>query len=151
VVTHLRHRLHHVQRRPKDWDAFFAAAPDDPPHEEGLREVARLARTAEVAFLTGRPERCRADTREWLARQGWGTASLFMRPGGDRRPAALVKVEWLRLLAADRRIHLVLDDDPTVVERAEAAGYPVRLATWGRTGEAVDRTLREAQETEGRT
>ena len=28
VLADVSHRLGHVQRRPKDWDAFFAAAPE---------------------------------------------------------------------------------------------------------------------------
>src|SRR5262245_49979 len=31
VVADAGHRLHLVERRPRDWDAFFAAAADDPP------------------------------------------------------------------------------------------------------------------------
>ncbi len=30
VLADVRHRLHHVAARPKDWDAFFGAAPQDP-------------------------------------------------------------------------------------------------------------------------
>ena len=36
VLADVRHRLHLVHDRPKDWVAFFAAAPDDPPLETGL-------------------------------------------------------------------------------------------------------------------
>ena len=44
VLADVRHRLHHVTARPKDWDAFFGAAPDDPPLREGLNAVATAAR-----------------------------------------------------------------------------------------------------------
>ena len=30
VLADVGHRLHHIQGRPKDWAAFFAAAGDDP-------------------------------------------------------------------------------------------------------------------------
>ena len=59
VVADVRHRLHHLTGRRKDWDAFFAAAPDDPPHPEGLAVVQRLEVDHDVIYLTGRPERCR--------------------------------------------------------------------------------------------
>ena len=39
VVADARHRLHHLETRPKDWDAFFAAAVDDDAHPEGVAIV----------------------------------------------------------------------------------------------------------------
>ncbi len=43
VLADVRHRLRHVERRPKDWDAFFSAAVDDPPLAQGVA-LARRAR-----------------------------------------------------------------------------------------------------------
>ncbi len=43
VLADVRHRLHHLDRRPKDWDSFFAAAPSDPPLAEGFAVVRELA------------------------------------------------------------------------------------------------------------
>jgi hypothetical protein len=42
---------------------------------------------------------------------------------------------------------VLVDDDEAVVEAAASAGYPVRLAHWGRPSESLQR----AQEVEGRT
>ena len=39
VVADVRHRLHFLQRRPKDWPGFFAAAADDPGLAEGINRV----------------------------------------------------------------------------------------------------------------
>lgn len=64
------HRQHFLERKPKDWEAFFAAAPDDPPLEEGVALCREAAEECEVVYLTGRPERCRRATVEWLAEQG---------------------------------------------------------------------------------
>lgn len=151
VVADVRHRLRHIERRPKDWDAFFAAAPDDPPHEEGIAIVRRLQDDHEVVFLTGRPERCRADTLEWLDRLGIGGHELLMRPARDRRPAAVVKVEMLRQRAGGRDVGIVVDDDDRVVEAMERAGFPVFHADWERRSAADHDALARAQEVEGRT
>ena len=147
VLADVGHRLHFLDRRPKDWKGFFAAAVRDPPHPEGLALAAGLAVDHEVVLLTGRPEGCRPDTEAWLARHEVDYDLLVMRPPGDRRPAAEVKVGLLAMLGAGRTVGELVDDDPDVVAAAEAAGYPVRLATWGRPSEA----LRRAQEIEGRT
>ncbi len=147
VLADVRHRLHFLHRRPKDWKGFFAAARSDPPHPEGLALAAELATDHEIVLLTGRPEGCRADTEAWLDEHGIGYDLLVMRPGGDRRPAAEVKVGLLSMLASGRTVGAVVDDDVEVVAAVEAACYPARLATWGRPSEP----LRQAQEVEGRT
>jgi hypothetical protein len=147
VLADVGHRLHFLDRRPKDWKGFFAAARTDPDHPEGLALVGELAVDHEIVLLTGRPEGCRADTEAWLADHGIGFELLIMRPTTDRRPAADVKVGLLGILARDRTVAVLVDDDETVVEAAGDAGYPVRLAHWGRPSES----LRQAQEVEGRT
>ena len=147
VLADVGHRLHFLDRRPKDWKGFFAAARADPPHPEGLALAAELAQSHEVILLTGRPEGCRADTETWLGEHGIDHELLVMRPPGNRRPAAEVKVGLLATLAAGRIVGAVVDDDPAVVAAVEAAGYPVHVATWGRPSEPLHR----AQEVEGRT
>ena len=151
VLADVRHRLHFVERRPKDWDGFFDAARDDPVHREGLAVVERLAEDHEIVFLTGRPERCREDTVDWLAELGFGGHRLVMRPGGQRKPAAVLKVDLLRDLARDRRVGVVVDDDALVVDAMTRAGYPVFHATWERRAAEDEAALREAQEVEGRS
>jgi hypothetical protein len=147
VLADVGHRLHFLRRRPKDWNGFFSAARTDPPHPEGLARAADLASGHEVVLLTGRPERCRADTEAWLAEQGVQYEVLVMRPPGDRRPAAEVKVALLGVLARDRDVAIVVDDDALVVHALDRAGYRTELAPWGRPSES----LRRAQEVEGRT
>ncbi len=147
VVADVRHRLRHLEGRRKDWDAFFSAAVDDPPHAEGIAIVGQLAADHEVVFLTGRPERCRADTERWLEEHGIGGHRLVMRPEGSRRPAADVKRDLLDQLAAGRDVAVVVDDDPLVIAAMTAAGRPTFHATWGERST----TLHRAQEVEGRS
>jgi len=147
VVADVRHRLHHLEGRRKDWDAFFTAAVDDPPHEEGLAVVARLEEHHDVVFLTGRPQAHRAATERWLERNGIGGHRLVMRPEGDRRPAAELKRELLALLAEGREVSVVVDDDPLVIDAMAATGLPTFLAGWG--GRST--TLHRVQEVEGRS
>jgi uncharacterized HAD superfamily protein len=149
VVADVRHRLRYVRRKPKAWDAFFAAADADQPHPEGLDLVAALAADHEVVFLSGRPEHLRAATQRWLERHGLGGHRLELRGEADRRPAAAVKLQRLRVLARDRDVAVVIDDDPLVVRRLRGAGYPVRVADWEQRPAAGDRALFEAQELEG--
>lgn len=147
VLADVRHRLHHLEGRTKDWRAFFAAAPLDPPLAEGLALAHEAARDCEVVYLTGRPEACRSDTLSWLRDQGLPAGSLTMRAGRDRRPARLAKPELLAELARDRVVAVVVDDDLDVCDAYEAAGWTVLRATWAHPSP----TLVQAQEDEGRT
>lgn len=151
VVADVRHRLHHLTGRPKDWDAFFAAAPDDGLHPEGKAVVDRLREEHQVVYLTGRPERCRADTEAWLSRHGLDGHELIMRSGRDRRPAAVVKVEVIARRFADREVAVVVDDDDRVVAAMRQAGYTVLHADWERRLQEEAAALDQAQEAEGRT
>ncbi|MDT7571157.1 MAG: hypothetical protein QOE05_1331 [Actinomycetota bacterium] len=147
VLADVRHRLHHLERKPKNWDAFFRAAVDDPPLTEGIALCLESAKECEVVYVTGRPEHCRRDTLEWFARQGLPEGRLSMRRHGDRRPARMAKPQLLRTLAHDRTVAVVVDDDEQVCDAYEEAGWRVLRARWMATAPVLER----AQEEEGRT
>ena len=151
VLADVRHRLHHVRARPKDWDAFFAAARADPPLQQGLDTVRALAEAYEIVYLSGRPERCRDDTLAWFARHDLPRGRLLLRRAGDHRPARLVKVEALDQLSRRTRVGVFVDDDHLVLEAARDAGYDVLPATWMPTEEDAAEDLLWAQEVEGET
>ncbi|MGW4750823.1 phosphatase domain-containing protein [Streptomyces chartreusis] len=141
------HRQRFLERKPRDWDAFFAAAPQDPPIEEGVAMARASGEECEVVYLTGRPERCRRDTLDWLAAHGLPEGRVYMRRNDDRRPARRTKLEILNRLACTRDIRVLVDDDELVCEDAERAGFTVVRARWT----APSAALKSAQEREGRT
>jgi phosphoglycolate phosphatase-like HAD superfamily hydrolase len=151
VLADVRHRLVHVNRRPKDWDAFFAAAPSDPLLPEGLAVALELSDEHDVVYLTGRPERCRDDTQHWLDTYGFPAGRLIMRSDTDRRPARFTKIDELRRLRRDADVTVLVDDDERVVQAAESAGFNVLHATWMPDEDQAQQTLFTAQETDGRT
>ena len=160
VLADVRHRLHHLALRPKDWPAFFAAAEHDDVLEVGAQFARQAASTHDIVYLTGRPERLRAATQTWLESHRLPAGTLVMRPEGDRRPSSVVKLRELRRLRRAAVIDLLVDDDPAVVEAARAAGFTVQLADWMPTPSRVPSddgalfgvdVLRDAQQREGRT
>ena len=150
VLADVRHRLHFLQRRPKDWNGFFAAAVDDPLLEQGRDALLEAAAGSTIVYVTGRPARCRRDTHDWLARHGLPQGDLHMRPNRDRRPARFYKGEVIARLAAENELVAVVDDDERVVSHLRDLGLPVLHATWMADELQLD-LLQEAQETEGRT
>ncbi|WP_049577493.1 nucleotidase [Streptomyces sp. SBT349] len=148
TLADVRHRLRFLERRPRDWDGFFGASLEDPPLAEGVALALRHAETSEIAYVTGRPERCRHSTLTWLRRHGLPSGRLLMRRAGDRRPARVAKPELLRRLAAGRTVAVVVDDDLQVCAAYRRAGFHVVHAGWMAEARAV---LEEAQEREGGT
>ncbi|MER6127025.1 hypothetical protein ABT173_31440 [Streptomyces sp. NPDC001795] len=140
------HRQRFLETKPRDWAAFFAAAPQDPPLVEGTALVRKSAEDCEIVYLTGRPARCRRDTLDWLAAHGLPQGRLYMRSNGDRRPARVTKLEILHELARGHEIRVLVDDDELVCQDAERAGFTVVRARWA-SSSAV---LKDAQEREGR-
>ncbi|MEV8371820.1 HAD family acid phosphatase [Kribbella sp. NPDC056861] len=144
-------RIKFLDKKPKDWDSFFAHAKDDAVLDEGLAVATTLAADHDIVYLTGRPERLRRDTVKWLKDNGFPDGSkLLMRGNNDRRPSAMMKLARLRTLAQERPVAVLVDDDVKVCTAAEKAGYTVMRADWGLDPETQP-TLFEAQESEGRT
>lgn len=127
VLADAGHRQHHVDRAPKDWDAFFAAVGDDAPMAGGLAMLRELSADHDVVLLSGRPERTRPDTEAWLARHGVGFERLVLRPDTDRRAAAVFKADAIRAIGSPAEVAIVVDDDESVVETLTRMGYSTRL------------------------
>ncbi|AEN13994.1 MULTISPECIES: nucleotidase [unclassified Streptomyces] len=141
------HRQRFLEKGRRDWAAFFSAATDDPPLAEGVELALASAGECEVVYLTGRPERCRRDTLDWLESHGLPKGAVHMRRDDDRRPARHTKLEILERLAGHRDVLFLVDDDEQVCDAAERSGFTVVRARWA----APSPRMRDAQEREGRT
>jgi beta-phosphoglucomutase-like phosphatase (HAD superfamily) len=136
VLADARHRQHHVQVYPKNWDAFFRAAPYDEPLPEGFAVVRELASRYEIVYLSGRPERIREATQRWLTKHDAPAGRLVLRKDHDRRPAPIMKLAVLRKLAKQHSIAIVVDDEPEVCEAFQTAGFQTYQATWANLDDA---------------
>ncbi len=119
------HRHHHVTTR-SDWDAYYAACPDDEPIEHVL-EIAKAlhARGYHIVIVTGRPEHIRKETEAWLIAHDLFWTELVMRKRGDRRPNSVIKSEAVAALRAKGyQPMMVFEDLPPAVKAWRAAGVP---------------------------
>ena len=110
------HRLYHIQKNPKDWDLFFAVCRNDAPIMVVLVMVRDLSRNADnrIIFCSGRPERTRPQTREWL--DEWlefdaAKIDLYMRADKDHRDDQIVKRELLWRIRSDGYNPVLAIDD----------------------------------------
>lgn len=131
MLSDARHREHHVRSKPKDWDSFFALAGKDPVLSAGRARLLEAAAADTVVLVSGRPERLRVVTADWLREHGFPELPLYLRADLDHRPASTIKREILMSLGGPSIITLVVDDDPRVAAALVAAGYRVELVPGG--------------------
>ena len=117
------HRLHYIQRRPKDWRSFYASVSQDAPIEHMCRLAVALSHRP-IVFVSGRSDECREATEAWLDLHLF-RRTLYMRKEGDHREDSIVKMELLAAMRADGLEPIMVFDDRTrVVNAWREAGVP---------------------------
>ncbi len=122
------HRHHHVTGK-SDWDAYYAACPDDKPISHLVEIAIALWRQGfSIAIVTGRPETIRPETEAWLIAHGIFWHELLMRKKGDRRHNSAVKLEAVQQLRAKGYVPLMAFEDlPPAARAYRTAGLPCAL------------------------
>jgi hypothetical protein len=120
TLANCEHRVHHVRNKPKNWDAFYAGVLQDKMNSPVMAVLDRFIAYGNprmgLIFCTGRPERCRTDTVEWLSQHHVYDYELLMRKDGDFRADYVVKQEILDASIPKDRVLFVLDDRQQVVD-----------------------------------
>lgn len=118
------HRLHHIQKQPKDWDGFFADCVHDKPIVHMVDLAVHLSNYWPLVFVSGRSDVVRSETVEWL-RAHHLDGDLFMRHEGDHRPDDVVKSDLLdRIMAGGWHPIMSFDDRNRVVAMWRSRGIP---------------------------
>jgi hypothetical protein len=96
TLADISHRLHFIQKEPKDWHGFFADCQGD----SVIREVAQVAEALRgagfmIVLITGRSDEIRLKTSAWLRDQQISWNVMYMRKEGDHREDSVVKAELL--------------------------------------------------------
>ena len=120
------HRLHHIQKEPKDWDAYFAACAGDTPIWPMVKLACDLkVRGRDVLYLTGRSDICRQATVDSICTAGLPSGNLFMRFAGDHRNDDILKVEMVRNIRDNLGFFpiCIFEDRKRVVDAMRAAGF----------------------------
>lgn len=118
TLCDIKHREHHAQGKRKNWNKFFEGVKDDSVNQVVAEILKRFADSHDIVFLSGRPERCRVDTIEWLANKaGIHDPEVHMRKDDDFRQDQIVKSEIYAPIQAKRgEPFFILDDRSRVVE-----------------------------------
>ena len=126
TIADCTHRLHFIEKKPKNWNAFFSSAKNDRPILPMVDLLMQLADNNRSEFspntivlATGRPEYLRDDTMEWIREHiGHGYIDrIYMRGDADYRPDDVVKVELAQQIEKDygSKIWMWFDDRARVI------------------------------------
>ena len=138
VLAWIDHRLHYMKE--KDYENFYSVASlsGDLPISagKGLLKALQGPHAFKTVLVTGRPERTREATVNWLEKQGIFFDDLVMRKDGDYRPSPIVKVEAVtRILDSQWKFsdmnYYFIDDDPTNVEAVAGISMYITGITFG--------------------
>lgn len=127
VLADLEHRL--IYRKRNDFNNFYD---EDIMAEDGLIAAGKelldiMNKDGIVVYSTGRHERTRKTTIEWLVKNGLPIRAMCMRKDNDFRPSPAVKLdhvweimkEFGESLESSRGRVYFIDDDPKNVEAVE--------------------------------
>jgi hypothetical protein len=89
-------RIHHLQRKSKNWKGFFR----DMAQDKAIKSIVRLCNilyssSVRVVLCSKRSEEHRSETVKWLAKQGVNYHELRLRWDGERHGDVMVKREML--------------------------------------------------------
>jgi phosphoglycolate phosphatase-like HAD superfamily hydrolase len=122
TLADVSERIHHLRKKPRNWNAFFAGMAQDKAIHSMVRLCNMLhASGIRIILCSGRSEEHRDETVKWLSEKGVHYHDLLLRKDQDRRSDTVVKREMLA--AIDKTLILfVVEDRSRVVEMWRSEG-----------------------------
>jgi len=125
TIAKVGDRLKYLQQDEPDWDNFYGACPEDEPIKEIIGLVDIISQNYKVVFCTGRHERVRKETRDWIRKYFTNIQEpeIIMRPNGDYRHDTEIKPEQLiKHNISLSQIEFVLEDRNSMVKEWRELG-----------------------------
>lgn len=129
TIAKVGDRIKHLQKSPKDWNAFYSACSEDEPFKTIIEMVYNLSQQYLIMFCTGRRESCRSDTLRWIIMNfpyDFRPYGLLMRRDNDFRHDTLVKPELLKQYLDCVKlcdVAFILEDRNSMVSKWRELGY----------------------------
>jgi phosphoglycolate phosphatase-like HAD superfamily hydrolase len=122
TLADVSEHVHHLQKKPKNWKAFFRGMAQD----KAIKSMVRLCNIlyssgVRIILCSGRSEEHRSETVKWLASQGIKYHELRLRRVGDRRSDVIVKREMLAGIDKTK-VLFVVEDRSRVVQMWRSEG-----------------------------
>jgi len=110
----------------RQWDAFHSQLIHDPPVKPMLKLLSTLSDCGVfLVGITGRPERYRQATMEWMLTHGVQLDELWMREDDNYSKAADLKPKIAEIIMQEHSYEEVLfiDDNEDICTAMRAAGF----------------------------
>jgi len=126
TIADATHRLHFIQGPKKDWDAFYDACDKDLEIDHVVAIVKAIKESRlPVWMVTGRSERVRQKTSQWLIDRFIPFDRLLMRTEGNYQPDHIVKPKLVEDTGASLQdIIGVFEDRTSMVDEWRRLGVP---------------------------
>lgn len=116
TIANNDHRQHFLEGK-KDWDGFFDSLNMDKPIYKIINKVIEEHKNnKKIIFLTGRPERYRLSTTEWLQNYFNFEITMFMRSDDDKRDKLSIKKELFENNFKKEEIDYIIENDIALIE-----------------------------------
>lgn len=137
TIASCDHRLHFISGASKDWDSFYAGVEGDPIIENVACVIRSLLSPSlphnhyTPIFITGRPERCKEATIQWLSGFGlWRSDAVYLcRPDADHCPDVALKARHLDYVSKTYGVAshntIIFEDRARVVDMYRSRGFTV--------------------------
>lgn len=121
TLSDCSHRRHWVEGPgKKNFEKFYSECFADPVHWDIANLI--IGQVNPVIYCSGRPEKWRKVTLDWLTHHGMPKGELLMRKDGDNREDYIIKEELTAFLTpAD--VWFILDDRDQVVRMWRGRGF----------------------------
>jgi len=109
-----------------DWDAYHEASKDDKPLVM-LRDIINGLVTYDVVVITGRSEKYRKLTLEWLVKHDFKVDELLMRPDNDFTPSPELKIKLAQNRLGDNlseHVAFIIENRLDVIQAFLDKGVP---------------------------
>lgn len=111
TIANNDHRQHFLEGK-KDWESFFKELVNDKPIHSVIQIINNEYKLGKnIIFLTGRPERYRHSTHNWLKTYFNFEIHMFMRQDNDQRNKLIVKKEIFEKNFNTEHIEYIIDND----------------------------------------
>jgi len=124
TIAESKERVEAFLSEEKDWEQFYENSTNDKPVDDiiGILQACTVGHfvagvPVEIVFITGRPEKYRGITMQWLSEQRLIDRLVLMRADGDFRPDHVVKRELFeKNFGPKDNILFVLEDRTSCVK-----------------------------------
>lgn len=99
-----------------DYEAFNDSLEEDLPNARVVDICCALSENYPIFICTGRPEKFRERTEQWLENYGIPYNQIWMRPDDNKEPDAVIKKRMLDSIQRTCNVIAVFDDRDKVVK-----------------------------------